>query len=275
MKKLRIFTLTFLLFFSTHQPIFSQSEQANLTIQLSGKETKKLSLSQLKSKLKTHRIKLFHYLYKKNKRYDAFALQDVLKLAYPNLKSIDPSNDISFLALDEYESIASLSKLNNPNAFLAYKDIDFPNWEPIESNQANPGPFFLIWKGRKHTNKDGYPWPYQVVKINLARFEEQYPEVFPHKAPLKSAVFKGYSIFKNRCIACHSMNKQGGKIGPDLNAPQSIVAYRSRKMIKAYIKQPSKYRYTKMPDHRDLSETDLNALVDFFQYKSKQRGKKF
>lgn len=63
------------------------------------------------------------------------------------------------------------------------------------------------------------------------------------------------------------MNRQGGKIGPDLNAPQSITAYRSKAMIKEFIKHPSKYRYTQMPDHTDLSERDLEDLYLYFRFK--------
>ena len=67
------------------------------------------------------------------------------------------------------------------------------------------------------------------------------------------------------------MDQRGGKIGPDLNAPQSIVAYRSERMIKSYIRQASKFRYTQMPDHPDLSDQDLDNLYRYFQYQDQQR----
>ena len=67
------------------------------------------------------------------------------------------------------------------------------------------------------------------------------------------------------------MNRQGGEIGPDLNAPKSIVEYRSEFMIKELIKHPSKYRYTHMPDHPDLSEADLNNLIEYFNYMNENR----
>lgn len=62
------------------------------------------------------------------------------------------------------------------------------------------------------------------------------------------------------------MNGQGGRIGPDLNAPKSIVTYRSPHMIKEFIKNLSKYRYTQMPDHPGLSEADLDNLLYYFSY---------
>jgi len=68
------------------------------------------------------------------------------------------------------------------------------------------------------------------------------------------------------------MNQQGGKIGPDLNAPQSIVTYRSENMIKEFIKHPSKYRYSQMPDHPDLSDQDLNNIISYFYYMNENRN---
>jgi cytochrome c1 len=62
------------------------------------------------------------------------------------------------------------------------------------------------------------------------------------------------------------MNQQGGKVGPDLNAPRSIVTYRSEYMIKEFIKHPSVYRYTQMPDYPDLTVQDLNNLIAYFRY---------
>ena len=71
---------------------------------------------------------------------------------------------------------------------------------------------------------------------------------------------------------CHSINRKGGKIGPDLNAPRSIVSYRSASMIKEFIKNPSKYRHTLMPDHPDLSEQDLDNLISYFNYMNEIRN---
>jgi cytochrome c2 len=98
------------------------------------------------------------------------------------------------------------------------------------------------------------------------RFPDQYPLVHPQGAGKDSAAYKGYDIFKGRCVRCHSMNQQGGKVGPDLNAPRSIVTYRSEYMIKEFITHPSAYRYTQMPDHPDLTDQDLNNLIAYFRY---------
>ncbi len=42
-------------------------------------------------------------------------------------------------------------------------------------------------------------------------------------------------------------------------------------MIKAFIRQPSKFRYTQMPDHPDLSDQDLDNLYSYFQHQDQHR----
>jgi cytochrome c2 len=64
---------------------------------------------------------------------------------------------------------------------------------------------------------------------------------------------------------CHSINTEGGKVGPDLNVPRSIVEYRPMEQIKAYIRNPQSFRYTTMPAHPQLTDDDLAALVEYFR----------
>ena len=91
-------------------------------------------------------------------------------------------------------------------------------------------------------------------------------------APGSSAA-RGFAIFKGRCLRCHAINQQGGKVGPDLNAPQSVTSYRTKAWITGYVRQPSKYRYTAMPDHLDLRSSDLDDIYDYLVLKRGQPEK--
>ena len=53
--------------------------------------------------------------------------------------------------------------------------------------------------------------------------------------------------------------------------PRSIVEYRPVAQIKAYIRNPTTFRYGKMPAHPDLSDADLDALIAYFRAMSRAK----
>lgn len=253
--------------------VTSLAEQGNpvLKFMISGELVKEYNLNQLKNELKTHEINFIDSQYGKEKRYEAFSLQDVLELGFGDKWKSAEYTDVAFGALDGYTAITSILKLQELGGYIVYKDLDFNNWEPVSTREVHPGPFYLVWTGKDQTTANEYPWPWQLASIDLIKFDSQYPAVVPKGAAKDSSAYKGFEIFEGRCIRCHAMNRQGGTVGPDLNAPQSIVSYRSENMIKEFIKHPSKYRYTHMPDHTDLSDQDLDNLISYFNYMNENR----
>lgn len=232
----------------------------------SGKPVDEITLDVMKSKLKTYKVELYDIEYRKEKRYEGFKVEDVLRLAYGGKLDNPEYTDIAFIALDGYESVSQLRKMKEEGGYVVFEDLDYGHWEPVGREQADLGPFYLVWTGKEQTTVNEYPWPWQIASVNIMSFPEQYPLVYPAGAKTDSAAYKGYEIFKGRCVRCHSMNQQGGKVGPDLNAPKSIITYRSEYMIKEFIEHPSQYRYTQMPDHPDLTDKDLNNLIAYFRY---------
>jgi cytochrome c2 len=238
-----------------------------LRFEVSGKTVKTVTLTGLKKQLQSYSIALKDPQYRKAKNYRAFALQDLLNFGYGEFwRTNQVYSDIVFRAADGYEAVATLDKIKQPGGYLAYEDLDVPGWEPVGREEANPGPYYLVWTGAGQTTQHAYPWPWQVVSLNLIRFSEHYPKVYPQGATENSAAYRGFLLFKARCIRCHAMDRQGGKIGPDLNAPRNILAYRDAATVKAYIRRPSQFRYTQMPDHSDLSESDLDDLIAYFKF---------
>ncbi len=261
-----------LLLILSFAPLVSAQEQdPSLMFQVSGRPVNSVSLSGMKSKLKVHEIEFVDPMYGKEKRYEGFSLSDVIELGFGDKWESPDYTDIAFTALDGYEAVSSLSKIREPGGYIVFRDLDSESWEPVGNRQQNPGPFYIVWTGAEQTTQNEYPWPWQLTRINLIRFKDAYPLVYPDGAEVSSGAYSGYEIFKGRCVRCHSMNREGGKIGPDLNAPMSIVTYRSPEMIKEFIKNPSKYRYTQMPDHPDLTESDLNSMLEYFNYMNENR----
>jgi mono/diheme cytochrome c family protein len=178
-------------------------------------------------------------------------------------------------ARDGYTRPAAGSLVVDPNAHLAFGEPDLsagpdasgsdaPRFRPIDRRQIDPAPFYLVWTGIEHGDPHEHPWPYQLVTIEIAPFEEAFPHTAPKGLPKSDPGWRGYALFQESCSACHAINGEGGKVGPDLNVPKSIVEYRPLAQIRAYVRNPEATRYTSMPAHPHLSDADLDALIAYF-----------
>lgn len=269
-----------IVFFVLYLSPFSWANAADsLTFSIDDQAVNSLLLSTLQKNLKSDSVEVTSPYYAEKqmsvKHYEGFRIKDVLNWVYGSEWQNSPNIDISFIAADGYKTITNRDILNKAGGYLVYKDLDIKRgWQAIIShgNKVDPGPFFMVWTGKEQTSAEGFPWPWQITGIELIRFENKYPKVYPHKVDKNSNVFKGFSIFKKECIQCHAMNKQGGMIGPDLNAPQNILDYRSRNMVKAYIRNPQTFRYSKMPSHLHLSEQALEQLIDYFWFMGRSKS---
>ena len=50
-------------------------------------------------------------------------------------------------ASDGYTVPISGQRLLELGAYIAFADLDVPEWEPIGTQKAHPGPFYLVWRG--------------------------------------------------------------------------------------------------------------------------------
>jgi mono/diheme cytochrome c family protein len=75
----------------------------------------------------------------------------------------------------------------------------------------------------------------------------------------------GFSVFARECVRCHAVNREGGRVGPDLNVPQSVVEYRPEAQLRAYIRDPRSFRYGNMPAHPHLRDAELDGLLAYFR----------
>jgi mono/diheme cytochrome c family protein len=232
-------------------------------------------LSELAQSLTAHDVSFSHpFLSGKRKTYRGYKLHDVLDLAFGKSWRTDVDYpEVVFTALDGYQSVAARDTLTATGGYIAFADVDQPGWEHVGRKKANPSPFFLIWTGTKQTTAEAFPWPWAIGKISRVRLEDKFPATVPRGAKKGSTVRKGYATFKAQCLRCHAIDQEGGKIGPDLNAPRNILSYRKRHMVRAFIRHPSKYRYTNMPDHEHLSKQQIEELLDYLKFMGKKKKK--
>lgn len=129
----------------------------------------------------------------------------------------------------------------------------------------------MVWTGVDRNDPHEHPWPYQLARIEVADFAEAFPHTVPSGLDEADPGWRGYALFRQSCASCHAINGEGGRVGPDLNVPRSIVEYRPIPQIRAYVRDPRATRYTSMPAHPGLTDADLDALIAYFRAMSERK----
>jgi mono/diheme cytochrome c family protein len=208
--------------------------------------------------------------YERPKRFRAWPLGCVLEAGLGAPAASLAGEDVLLRALDGYTRATAGSVLAEPGGFLAFADADRKEggFDPIDYRQADPAPFYVIWQGAGEKDVVRYPWPYQLAEIEVVRVEERFPRAVPKGAAPDSLARRGFEVFRQSCLQCHAINGEGGRVGPELNVPQSIVEYRGEAQLRAFIRDPQQFRYTQMPANPHLGEADLDALLAYFRHMS-------
>ena len=208
--------------------------------------------------------------YEETRRFRVCPLTEVLALGFGDLDTLR-GQALLLRARDGYTRSAPADQLLGPGAHLAFADADRlargeSGFDPIDRRQVDPAPFYLVWAGPDQSDTHVWPWPYQLATIEVARFEDAHPHTIPSGAAPGSPARQGYALFQKECAHCHAINGEGGKVGPELNVPQNITAYRPEAQIRAYVRNPRTFRYTNMPSHEHLTDADLDALLAYLRH---------
>ena len=203
------------------------------------------------------------------KRFHACPLRAVLAAGFGDAEALR-GQGVLLRALDGYTRSVTGDALLEAGAHLAFADADRPDggFDPIDRRQIDPAPAYLVWTGADQNDTTRHPWPYQLATIELASFEHQFPHTVPAGAADPGPVWAGYRRFQQACASCHAINGEGGRVGPELNVPRSIVEYRPEAQIRAYIREPASFRYTSMPAHLHLDDAELDSLIAYFRHMS-------
>ena len=244
---------------------------ASLSFVERGETLSSLSLGTLLEGVPSEQWTAFDPYYGREKTWRALPLHPVLEAGFG--RQVATMQDVEFVlrAVDGYTVPISGARLLVPGAYVAFEDVEVADWEPIGPQKAHPGPFYLVWRGSDQQDLKEYPRPWQLAAIEIAPFASLFPHTIPVGEPEDSPAMLGFKVFKRECLKCHAINREGGHVGPELNLPQSIVEYRPKAQIKAYIKDPSTFRYGGMPAHRHLSDAQLDGLVAYFEAMSTRK----
>jgi mono/diheme cytochrome c family protein len=180
-----------------------------------------------------------------------------------------------FTAKDGYSPNTAFASLKKHSAFLAYSEHGKKGFDLILQGKTklSPGPFYVIWsEGAKLEGE--VPWPYQLAKIEAVRFTEKYKSLYPFDAPENSKERRGFLVFKAECIRCHSINLQGGDVGPELNVPKNVTEYWKQDVLKEFILNAPSFRArSKMPEFEKLKGQPIDDVLNYFRYMARHKEK--
>lgn len=225
------------------------------------------TLRELVDRFGTENVTMKDPYYAREKTFVAVSLEKVLAYYFGENVSND---DYLFRARDGYAVPMSAQRVNEGGAYLAIRDVGGP-WEPIGPQRASPAPLYLVWIHPHQQDLETHPRPWQLASIERTQVEIIYPHASPKGAGEDSPAYRGFRTFKDQCVSCHAINRDGGRVGPELNVPQSIVEYRPEAQIRAYIRNPRTFRYSAMPPHPMLSEQNLDELLAYFSTMKDQK----
>ncbi len=239
---------------------------AVITFKVEGRTVRALTLAALAAAVPAETVTTSDPYYHRVKRFRALPLDRVLAAGFAG-ESGPPLATRQFVlrARDGYTVPIAGERLLEGGSYLAVRDLDVPAWEPIGPQRANPAPVYLVWSGAAQTTLETHPRPWQLATIEVARFEDVFPHTVPTGEPEGSPARVGFRVFGRECVRCHAVNREGGRVGPDLNVPQSVVEYRPEAQVRAYIRNPLTFRYGAMPAHPHLTEAELDGLIAYFR----------
>ena len=247
----------------------SQKPQVDSELFLvSGSTNRILTSLQMSQALPKAKVTVNDPVYGKSKHYEGFWLEDVLKLACLGL---DGENVLVFTSLDGYQARLSHLRLPDAKPLLAVRDLDYPmGWEVIThgKEKLTPGPYYLVWQTPAGSKEPGLPWPYQINRLEVRNAAESQRQLLPQGAEARPDVLRGFSLFMKSCISCHSVNLEGGVLGPELNVPKNITEYRDWSYLIEFIKDPSSFRAkSKMPAfNTSLSTENIEDVLNYFKW---------
>lgn len=227
---------------------------------------REVSLKELSKKSPLRTVATEDPYYKKEKRFLAFSWASLLPVLFGPSAASDPDRVVQLTAKDGYQVRMAMKLLQGPAPHLAACEAGTHRFQPIGPQEADPGPLYMIWEGDEYGDEKLYPRPWAIARIELlqasASFRHLRPEGgFGGDVPAE----RGHDLFQKACIRCHSINQEGGKVGPDLNVPQNILDYRPPAQVRAYIKNPATFRYSTMPAHPQFTDRDLDDLLAYLQ----------
>lgn len=178
-----------------------------------------LLLSELAAQFSPQEVKIFDPVENREKTFRAIPTNAVLDKVYGT--DWHNKEEMVAAALDGYESTISVSRFLKYNSFIAYEDVNRPQFVLVKASDAKLvelGPFWLVWDNINQPDLKAwvsYGWPYQLGSISFAKTAERFANSVPPKDSPEN-VRRGFEDAREFCMNCHKINGDGGSKGPEL-----------------------------------------------------------
>jgi len=218
-------------------------------------------------------------VYRRTMTYRAIPLAELLKGT-----KIGADDHVQARAVDNFSvsipgRLAASADTAQVEAFLAIEDPAAP-WPAIpgKPDKASAGPFYIIWRRAPSVQISLEYWAYRLAALTVTDSPlKRWPGLaVGSDVPVGDRIRTGLDRFVSMCMSCHRFNGEGeGDQGPDLGRPMNVTDYFQIPALKKLIRDPSSVRQwpdQKMQgvDQSALSDSDLDAIVDWLVYKAKQ-----
>lgn len=259
----------FLIFFLASFVSLASQDGVEFTVKTGVARAQVWKLKELKKKLSIEEITVFNPEFQGTFTYKTFRLKDLLLLSGVDAKS--KVDELAFTCADGFSPTISYDKARELDLRVAFEEKK-GGWTKVShgKEKITPGPFYVI--GKQRESYDVFQWPFQVVSLETIEFRERYGAIFPEGVSQESEEWKGFQFFRSQCLSCHSVNLQGGVVGPELNVPQNITEYHDENYLIRFIKNPSAFQArNKMPAFERFPEADIRAVLSYLKLMKSQK----
>ncbi|SHL62278.1 Cytochrome c [Nitrosospira sp. Nsp11] len=240
-------------FFAHALPLAPASAQNSIDIEFkdNGQTVRTLPLNDLRAIATVVSIKVFEVHEKTERIYRALPVRPVFDKVFG--KDWEKAQEIIFTSIDGYQPSIPVVKLLAHDAYFAFPHEDgmpFTLTNRLQNNEVvQLGPLYLVWdniKSKELLDAGASDMPYQIKRVEL-KFVAPFPNMVP-PAGSSAKAQRGFMHFRQHCMACHTINGEGGGKAPELNYPVSVTEYIKPEYLKRWIVSPQSIRYnTTMP----------------------------
>jgi mono/diheme cytochrome c family protein len=244
----------------------ARGDDAALAFRRHGELLATRSLAELKKTTGAQSVRVFEAYEQREVSFRALRFDRVLDAVYG--AEWRGAEELLFTCRDGYQPTVPVARVVAHQAWLAFEREGTPTFSirKLESGRRQDvplAPFYLIWENIADTqvrSEGDWGWPYQLIGVELIRSRDR----FPHMAPSASAppqVQEGFAAFRIHCSRCHTVNGDGGQIGPELNRGPGAAGRRDAAWLRDWIDDPSRIAPATRMERLNPALPDRDAVI--------------